>query len=243
MRQRLRRQLFGKTLLAGLATGLLASAANAAPAAANVAVTAPGCVFDISALPTMGGKVTRLLPGTNGDIAGALLQNGAEVVLPPGLAAQDPSLRVGVMLNVRGLWSPSEHLIRAFALAGSPALCAEPMPEMVTAAPPVSAEGVVQRLLHDGDGAVNGALLADGTVIRVPAAGARSADLALGKTIYVDGGGYRTAYGKLVRANIMGPSRAQAVRVTDEPLVPRGAAPGSPAYDEISGGGASGGTE
>lgn len=220
----------------GLGSALLltVTAVKAAPARHPAPVAGTDCVFDIASLPVLGGKVVRLLPGTNGDVAGAILDNGAEVVLPPGLASLAPDLKPGAMLRVRGLWSGSLKLIRAFALAGQPAVCASPVPEYVTAAPPMSAQGVVVRLLHDGDGAVNGALLTDGTVLRVPAAGVNAGDLVPGKAIYADGAGYRTHYGVLLRVDVLGPSRGQAQRVSDAPPVPRGAAPGSPAYDEIS---------
>lgn len=212
---------------------MVSAAAYAASSPHAVPAAGSDCVFDIASLPVLGGTVIRLLPGTNGDVVGALLENGAEVVLPPGLAALAPDLKPGATLRVRGLWSGSLKLVRAFALAGTPAVCASPVPEYVTAAPPVSAQGVVQRLLHDGDGAVNGALLKDGTVLRVPAAGVNAGDLVPGKPIYADGAGYRTHYGLLVRVDVLGPSRGQAQRVSDAPPVPRGAAPGSPAYDEI----------
>lgn len=211
------------------------SAHAAKPQTAVPTSYAASCVFDISMLPTVEGKISRLLPGTHGDVVGVIFADGNEVVMPPGLAAQDHNLRIGAPLAVRGLVAPSLHLVRAFALAGQPVVCAAPMPEMVTASPPTSAQGVVERLLHDGDGAVAGALLTDGTVLRTPAAGARSADLVPGKTVYADGKGYQTAYGKLVLVDILGPSRAQAVHISDEPPVPRGAAPGSPAYDELPG--------
>lgn len=210
-----------------------APAAPVASGAASSTVSGSDCVFDVSVLPVLGGTVARLLPGTNGDVVGALLDNGAELVMPPGLAALARGLKPGAKLAVRGLWSASEHLIRAFALAGTPPLCAIPVPEMVTAAPPVSAQGVIERLLHDGDGAVNGALLKDGTVLRVPAAGVKSSDLTPGRAVYASGAGYRTSWGLLVRVDILGPSRAQAMRVSDEPPIPPGAAAGSPAYDEL----------
>lgn len=192
-----------------------------------------GCVFDLASLPRFSGKVMRLLPGTQGDAVGALLADGTEVEMPPGLAAQDHHLRPGAILAVKGLAAPALHLVRAFALADKQDVCAMPMPELVTAAPPESAQGRIERLLHDGDGALNGALLDDGTVIRVPAAGARARFLAPGATLYAEGYGYQTAFGKLVVAKRLGPDRLQAVHVSDEPAVPRGAAPGTAGYDQI----------
>ncbi|NIE79951.1 hypothetical protein [Asaia sp. As-1742] len=199
-----------------------------------------GCVFDLTSLPRFSGKIDRLLPGTQGDAVGALLKDGTEIEMPPGLAAQDHHMRAGATITVRGLAAPSLRLVRAFALSNGQELCASPMPELVTAAPPASTQGRIARLLHDGDGALNGALLDNGTVLRVPASGARTSFLRLGAPIYAEGYGYQTAYGKLVVARRLGPDRLQAIHVSDEPLVPRGAPPGSAGYDQIE---APGGTE
>ncbi|WP_162993433.1 hypothetical protein [Asaia bogorensis] len=199
-----------------------------------------GCVFDLTSLPRFSGRVERLLPGTQGDVVGALLVDGTEIEMPPGLAAQDHHLRKGAMISVRGLAAPSLHLVRAFALSNGTDICAAPMPELVTAAPPASTQGRISRLLHDGDGALNGALLDDGSVLRVPASGARTSFLRLGAPIYAEGYGYQTAYGKLVVARRLGPDRLQAIHVSDEPLIPRGAPPGSLGYDQIE---TPGGTE
>ncbi|AOX16838.1 hypothetical protein [Kozakia baliensis] len=233
MRRFLRLAVLGGAVVAAPTLASAKPSTTAKPAAA--ASVGSNCVFDIASLPTLGGTIERLLPGSQGDAIGAILQDGSEVVMPPGLAAQDHDLRAGARLSVKGLWSAPLRLVRAFALSGTPSLCASPMPEMVTAAPPASAEGTVARLLHDGDGAVNGALLQDGTVIRVPAAGARTPYLKIGAVLYADGTGYNTAYGKLVMASSLGPNRSQAIRISDEPPVPRGAPPGSAGYDHISG--------
>ncbi|WP_147092961.1 hypothetical protein [Swaminathania salitolerans] len=245
--------------LTGLATIMFLSASGIAasaprspasrPSASPTPVSAsPGrdtdgtCVFDLSSLPRFSGRIARLLPGTQGDATGALLADGTEVEMPPGLAAQDHDLRPGAALAVRGLAAPSLHLVRAFALIMSRGrstqdVCASPLPELVTSAPPASAEGRIVRLLHDGDGAVNGAVLGDGTVLRVPAAASRTGFLQNGAPVYADGYGYNTAYGKLVVVTRLGPNRLQAIHVSDQPLIPRGAPPGSAGYDRIEGGG------
>ena len=243
-------KLAGMALLAG-AMGIgsgNAAPSGSAPARATAGQvqaeadlsTRSGCVFDLTLLPRFSGKVERLLPGTQGDAVGALLTDGTEVEMPPGLAAQDHHLRAGSILAVKGLAAPSLHLVRAFALSGKQDLCASPLPELVTAAPPASAEGKIARLLHDGDGALNGAILTDGTVIRVPAAGARTQFLKLNAPLYAEGYGYQTAYGKLVVAKRLGPDRLQAIHISDEPPIPRGAPPGSSGYDHID---TPGGTE
>lgn len=192
------------------------------------------CVFDLSSLPRIAGKIERLLPGTQGDAIGAILTDGTEVEMPPGLIAQDHRLRPGMTLSVRGLRSASLNLVRAFALTtASGDVCSPPLLELVTSAPPATAQGTVARLLHDGNGALNGALLSDGTVLRVPASAAYARMINLGSSVYADGSGYRTAYGHLVVATRLGPNRLQAVHVSNEPPVPRGAPPGSTGYDAI----------
>ncbi|GAB6854379.1 hypothetical protein JCM15831A_14030 [Asaia astilbis] len=211
---------------------LIAHAANPPPLKAQP-VMGMNCVFDVSSLPRFTGRIERLLPGTQGDAVGAILTDGTEVEMPPGLAAQDHTLRAGAVLDVRGLAAPGLRLVRAFALSDKMDVCAAPMPELVTAAPPARAEGHIERLLHDGDGALNGALLNTGTVLRVPASGARPRFLRVGAPIYAEGSGYQTAFGNLVVARRLGPDRLQAVHVSDEPSVPRGAPPGSTGYDQI----------
>jgi len=79
----------------------------------------------------------------------------------------------------------------------------------------IEATGVVKEVLHAPRGEVNGVLLADGTIVRLPPPEAtRMADaLAVGKTVFVRGSGYAGALGKVVAAREIGPDATHLTAV------------------------------
>jgi hypothetical protein len=79
----------------------------------------------------------------------------------------------------------------------------------------IEATGTVKELLHAPRGEVNGALLSDGTIVRLPPPEAtKLADtLAVGKTIFVRGEGYAGGLGKVVAAREIGPDATHLTAV------------------------------
>lgn len=78
--------------------------------------------------------------------------------------------------------------------------------------PVLTAQGVIKAQLHGPRGDLNGVLLQDGTIVRLPPpeAQSREAALAVGKTIFVSGGGNESALGKVVAARMIGTSEQDA---------------------------------
>ncbi len=78
--------------------------------------------------------------------------------------------------------------------------------------PVIKAQGVIKAQLHGPRGDLNGVLLQDGTIVRLPPpeAQSREAALAVGKTIFVSGGGNESALGKVVAARMIGTSEQDA---------------------------------
>ena len=76
----------------------------------------------------------------------------------------------------------------------------------------LTAQGVIKAQLHGPRGDLNGVLLQDGTIVRLPPpeAQSREAALAVGKTIFVSGGGNESALGKVVAARTIGTSEQDA---------------------------------
>ena len=76
----------------------------------------------------------------------------------------------------------------------------------------IKAQGVIKAQLHGPRGDLNGVLLQDGTIVRLPPpeAQSREAALAVGKTIFVSGGGNESALGKVVAARMIGTSEQDA---------------------------------
>ena len=72
--------------------------------------------------------------------------------------------------------------------------------------PVITAQGVIKAQLHGPRGDLNGVLLQDGTIVRLPPpeAQSREAALAVGQTIFVRGGGNESALGKVVAARMIG---------------------------------------
>jgi len=87
----------------------------------------------------------------------------------------------------------------------------------------LEATGRVKLQLHGPRGDLNGAVLEDGTIIRLPPPAARrlAPQLAVGQTLFVRGEGLSSPLGKVIAARALGASAAQAVELTP-PGGPRG---------------------
>jgi hypothetical protein len=159
---------------------LVLAMVSLAPSAA-LAQTAPAWQpwFDPAQLPRFSGTVERYLPAPDGTVDGLLFREGAQVLFPPDIA---PALRAaiaeGERLVVYGIRARSAAVVTMLAWAGSED--AEPRWVERPAWPrpstwrnlvqPIRASGTVRQPLLAANGAVNGALLEDGTVLRLPTA-------------------------------------------------------------------------
>ena len=212
--------------LVWIATATSIASASAALAQAPVSSpTPPGALQ----LPETRGTVERFTLTPIGELDGVILADGTEVHLPPHLTAQLASaVRLGDTVTVQGYWSAYVPLIVAASITdaatGQTVVDSGPPPPGSRPPPPppgmpaagaqqVTAQGKVQRQLYGPD--INGALLDDGTIVRI---GPREAYpiaswLNPGQPLAAQGWGLTTPYGKVVDAQAVGPTTDQMVQV------------------------------
>lgn len=94
----------------------------------------------------------------------------------------------------------------------------------------LEAQGLVKMQLHGPRGDLNGVLLQDGTIVRLPPPEAqrREAALAVGKTVFVQGEGVASPLGRVVEARMIGTSAQDATALPMPPRHDHRGPPGGP---------------
>ena len=89
----------------------------------------------------------------------------------------------------------------------------------------LTAQGHIKAQLHGPEGDLNGALLEDGTIVRLPPPEARrlAADLTPGAPLCVEGDGFTGPLGRVIEASSIGPNQNQLAQIAapPPPLGPR----------------------
>jgi len=241
MKQSLHLILIGGTVLACFAVANLASAQPVPPpppAGPIAAATPPppgAPAYDAQQLPETRGVVQRFTLTPRGELDGFLLTDGTEIHLPPHLSDQlATAVRPGDPVSVRGYRSPAAPLIVAMTVTDNstnqtvvdqgpppPGVRPPPLPPGVPSpgAQQMSLNGRVQTSLYGPAGDLNGAVLYDGTIVRMPPREACqfASLLAPGQTVTVRGWALNTSYGRVVDAWTVGPTSAP---MTTPPLTP-----------------------
>lgn len=186
-------------------------------------------------LPETQGTVQRFTLTPIGELDGVILTDGTQVHLPPHLATQlAVAVRVGDTVTVRGYRSPSVPLLAAVSITntntgqtvvdnGPPPPGSRPPPPLpgmpAPGAQQALVQGKVQSSLYGPAGDVNGALLEDGTIVRIgPREAYQVASLLNpGQTLAVQGWALTTAYGKVIDTQAVGPSPNQLTQVAPPP--------------------------
>jgi hypothetical protein len=213
-----------------LATVLLACVAGAALANATGG-------FDPKQLPETKGKVLEYSLTPRGDVDGVILADGTEVHLPPHLGTQLVfAVKPGDAVSIRGLKARAVAMIQAISITNDAngnevvdqGMGGPPVPS--GAAETVTAAGKVKEQLHGPRGDLNGVLLEDGTIVRLPPPeAARLSDmLTPGGTLHVQGDGYDGKLGRVVAANTIGSDASKMVQVAQPPARPGPPPPGGP---------------
>jgi hypothetical protein len=223
-----------------LSTTAIVMATAAAFAQAPPPIPPGGPAFAQQQLATITGTVARFTLSPRGDLDGLILSDGTEVHMPPHLSPQlAAAVRPGDAVALTGYRSPTAALFIATSVTNTannqtvvdrgpppPGFAPPPPPPGMPAlgAQTASAQGHVQTLLHGPAGDVNGALLDDGTVLRMPphVAYQLASLLAPGQSIAVQGWGLNTAYGRVIDVQTIGSSAAQLSPITSGgPMPPR----------------------
>ncbi|KTT34892.1 hypothetical protein NS201_01700 [Pseudomonas oryzihabitans] len=208
---------------------VLAQTAPAGSAATTTAASAQ--------IPTQQGQLKQFLINPRGDIDGLILADGTEVNTPPHLSEQlAATFKPGDNINVAGLRAASLPLVQAVSLTNvqtgktvtdqGPERTGKPRPP-----PPApgaerdgdSLQGQIVQLLHGPRGDVNGALLQDGTALRLPPHEAVRLEALLkpGASVAARGELVANAQGRAFRVSALG-ADASSLQTLDTPRPPRG---------------------
>ncbi len=205
-------------------------------------------LYDPQQLPAERGRVQQFTLTPRGDIDGLILTDGTEVKTPPHLSTQIAfSVKPGDTVTIHDLRAAALPLVKAVSITdeatgrtivdngppgpgrGGPAP-PPPSPVGPDAGPnaPIAGlteiQGRVRMTLHGPRGDVNGALLEDGTILRLPPPEAyRFATLLQpGRNLVAEGTGLVIAVGKVFEVQQIGASRAQLSLVETPPPPGRG---------------------
>jgi hypothetical protein len=240
------------TLFCGSAVWAACAAALAetTPAPSALSPVNPTPVYDPGQLPAYTGRVQQFTLTARGEIDGLILSDGTEVKTPPHLStAIAYSVKPGETVSVHGLHAAALPLVRAFSITvnGRTIVDTEPAgPRMDPPPPPatpiaglpksaaplpglIEARGRVRMTLHGPQGEINGALLDDGTVLRLPppAVTTFSTLLQSGQTVVAEGVGLSNALGKVLDVRQIGTSRENLDNIAVQ-APPRGKRPRPP---------------
>ena len=218
-----------------VAAGLLAGSAAAA-----IAQSQTPYAFD--QLPAFHGKAAQYSLTPRGDVDGLILGDGTEVHFAPHLGTQLVFIvKPGDDVTIHGLRARAVPMVQAMSITndtshatvsdggppGGPPPGPPPGPRGPAGpgdGPMLTAQGQVKATLHGPRGEVNGALLEDGTIIRMPPPEAQrlAGQLQPGTPVFVQGNGYAGPLGKVVAARSIGPDASQLTPIAAPPPPPRG---------------------
>jgi hypothetical protein len=238
--------LVGGTAILALTAGALAQ--NPPQPLANQLAPAAGQtpLYDPQQLPAQRGQIQQFTLTPRGDIDGLILTDGTEVKTPPHLSTQIAyAIKPGDTVTIHGLHAAALPLVQAVSITDDatgrmvidngppgpgrgPPVPPPPIATVTGAGGPLpgltEVQSRVRMALHGPQGDVNGALLDDGTIVRLPPPETyRFASLLQpGQTIVAEGTELVTAMGKVLDAQQIGASREQLSLVETAP----GPAPG-----------------
>ncbi|WP_244818221.1 hypothetical protein [Caballeronia sp. Lep1P3] len=168
--------------------------------------------IDPDCLPETRGTVTRFLLNPHGELDGLVLDQSRQVHFPPHLSKQVARrVAIGDPVTVRGVKPRGVDMIAAVALTPKDGrVIVDNGPEhderhrkAEVERRPMEAFGEVQLSLHGPKGELRGALLDDGTSLRMPphAAEALSEYLAPGAHVHAWGQGVKNRLGRSIEVD------------------------------------------
>jgi hypothetical protein len=195
-------------------------------------------LYDPAQLPSFVGRVQQFTLTPRGEIDGFVLSDGTEVKTPPHLSTSMAyAIKPGDTVTIHGLRAAAIPLIQAVSLtdrtSGQTILDTDTTPP--PAGPPrggppppngrpgdtrlAEAQGPIRMSLHGPRGEVNGVLLANGTVLRLPpdAADNYTSLLQPGKPIVARGVQVSNAIGRVLEVREIGASREQLTSIAPAP--------------------------
>jgi hypothetical protein len=183
-----------------------------------------GSLWDASQLPETRGIVKQYTLTPRGDVDGLILNDGTEVTLPPHLTNQIVfAVRPGDAVTIRGLKARALPLIEGasvtnFATGVSVMDNGPPSgPDRSTSEQTIS--GKIAAQLHGKRGEVNGAVLENGIILRMPPPEAERMQglMQPGQPVTVRGTTLKTALGTVIDASAIGASPDQLTELAARP--------------------------
>ncbi len=193
-----------------------------------------GLLWDPAQLPETKGTVKQYTLTPRGDVDGLILNDGTEVKLAPHLTGQVVfAIRPGDAVTIRGLKARALPLVDAAAVTNdaSGATVIDNGPPGPGRSIPQTLSGRIAAALHGKRGEVNGALLDNGSVLRLPPPEAERLQALLqpGQPVTVRGFGLSTPLGTVIDVTAIGSSPDQLSDVVIRPPAdPKGGPKGEP---------------
>ncbi|WP_162530332.1 hypothetical protein [Rhodovastum atsumiense] len=199
-----------------------------------------GPVYDPAQLPAVKGKVAQYLLGPRGDVNGFLLADGTEVHVAPRLSdALVFTVKPGDAVTIHGLKAKAVPMIMAGSVTNDATGTTVEGWRSPHGTTPIEVEGQVKAQLHTPRGDVDGVLLENGAIVRLPPPEAQrlTALLEPGKTLFARGVGGTTPLGTVVSAQAIGADKEHTQPVAgprpgpgphDRPHGPMMGGPGGP---------------
>jgi hypothetical protein len=176
-----------------------------------------GSAYDPAQLPEIKGKVAQYTLTPRGDVDGLILADGTEVHVPPRASTELVfAVHPGDVVTIHGLKARALPMVAAASVTNdATAATVEFHMGRYPRWDSMQASGTIKEVLHGPRGDTNGALLEDGTIVRMPP---READrlgdaLAAGKPLFVKGNGTSSPLGKVILARQIGPDESHLTEV------------------------------
>lgn len=211
-----RKKLSIAALVAVLATAALAQAPPPPP---GLPPPPNFSGYDVTQLPETKGVVRQYTLTPRGEIDGLILQDGTEVKVAPHLSAQLVyAVRPGDAVTIRGLRAMATALVDAASIRNDATGATVVDDFGIGGFQQTLVSGRIVTLLHGRRGEVNGALLEDGTTLRLPPHEAERFNtlLAVGRPLSASGRLTQTPLGRVLEAQSLGQS-ADAMSPIDFP--------------------------
>lgn len=209
---------------------------------AGLVLAQDAATFDASQLPAIKGQVAQYSLTPRGDVDGLILSDGMEVHLPPHLGTQLVfSVKPGDAVTIHGLRARNLPMVQAMSVSndatGNTVTDNGPGGPPKPGGPPnsplasrggmeqgLTAQGRIKEQLHGPRGDLNGALLEDGTIVRLPPPEAQrlAAELVPGAPLFVRGAGLSSSLGRVIEAQAIGPNQTQLAQIAAPPPPPPG---------------------